>query len=184
MRGSKLFRKISIGVTLCLLLLVVQTASASTLAEKVKEFTFANGLTWHWTDCKGDGFGSRAEPDWPQHRMGITFEGTQGWVFIWRGTVDAHPKSLLDVRIGPHDRVRLRAPGGEPIPDFVECIRQRRRTCAPVEVAHQSTTMCSLGAISMLLGRKIDWDADKGEFVDDDQANLLRSRAMRQPWRI
>lgn len=38
-------------------------------------------------------------------QMHITFEGSQGWVFIWRGTVDAHPMSSLDVRIGPRDVV-------------------------------------------------------------------------------
>jgi hypothetical protein len=144
-------------------------------------YTFANGLTWHWTDCEGDGFGSRAGPDWPQHRMGITFAGTEGWVFIWRGQVDAHPRSLLQVNIGPTEKVQLlsRLPG-----DFVECVRNRQETCAPVEIAHSATTLCSIGAMSMLLGRRLTWDPTAESFVNDDEANRLRSRAMRGPWHL
>jgi len=144
-------------------------------------FTFPGGLTWHWTDCEGDGFGSRADAGWPQHRMGITFEGTEGWVYIWRGQVDAHPKSLLQVEIGSRDKHHLRQelPG-----DFIACVRDGRRTCAPVEVAHRSTTLCSIAAISMLVRRKLVWDADRETFPDDDQANRLLSRAMRAPWRL
>jgi predicted dehydrogenase len=140
-------------------------------------YTFPGGVTWHWTDCLGDGFGSRAGSDWPQHRMGITFEGTEGEVFIWRDQVEAKPEKLLRVRIGPNDKVRLR----ENLPgDFIDCVRQGRRTCAPVDVAHRSTTLCSIAAISMLLRRKLTWDPKREQFINDEQANRLRARHMRR----
>lgn len=144
-------------------------------------YTFPGGPTWHWTDCAADGWGSRAGPDWPQHRMGITLEGTEGWVFIWRGQVDAHPKKLLDVSIGPDAEFPLRArlPG-----DFIHCVRHGLSTCAPVEVAHRSTTLCAIGAISMLAGRKLTWDPMRARFLGDDEANRLLSRALREPWRV
>jgi len=143
-------------------------------------YKFSSGLIWHWTDCEGDGFGSRAGEGWPQHRMGITFEGTEGRVFIWRGQVDAHPKSLLDVSIGSDAKIplRLTLPG-----DFIHCVRHGLRTCAPVEVAHRSTTLCSIGAIGMLTGRKLVWDPMREEFPADDEANRLLTRAPREPWR-
>jgi predicted dehydrogenase len=144
-------------------------------------FKFANGLTWHWTDCQGDGFGSRSGPGWPQHRMGITFEGTDGEVFIWRGQVEATPEKLLQARIGPNDKIRLR----ETLPgDFIECIRQGRQTCAPVDIAHRATTLCSIAAISMLLRRKLTWDPKGEKFIGDEEANRLRARHMREPWTI
>ncbi len=142
-------------------------------------YTFPGGLTWHWTDCLGDGFGTRAGRDWPQHRMGLTFEGSEGWVFIWRGEVEAHPKKLLRVAIGPHDPVRFR----ERLPgDFIDCVRRGRQTCAPVEIAQRATTLCSIGAIGMLLDRKLTWDPVREEFVGDEEANRLRARHMRPPW--
>jgi predicted dehydrogenase len=144
-------------------------------------YSFPSGLTWHWTDCAGDGFGSRSDGDWPQHRMGVTFEGTEGSVFIWRNQVEAEPKKLLTVRIGPSDRVRLR----ETLPgDFIDCIRQGRRTCAPVEAAHRSTTLCSIAAIGMLLRRKVTWDFKREQFAGDDEANRLRARHARGPWAV
>jgi len=146
-------------------------------------YRFANGVTWNWTDTPS----WDPLPNWNdpvRHRMGIRLEGTEGWVFIWRGMVDAHPKSLLHVRIGPHDKVQLVRPGGEPIPDFIECVKRQLKTCAPVEVAHRSTTLCSLGAISMLLRRKVVWDPLQEHFVNDADADRLKSRAMREPWRL
>jgi predicted dehydrogenase len=143
-------------------------------------YRFANGVTWNWTDT------ASWEPrkDWSdrvRHNMGIRLEGTEGWVFIWRGEVDAHPKKLLQVRIGPRDKVRLR----EHLPgDFIECVREGKRTCAPVEVAHRSTTLCSIAAIGMLLGRKLTWDPAREQFVGDDEANRLCARHMRAPWGV
>jgi predicted dehydrogenase len=146
-------------------------------------YRFANGVTWNWTDTPA----WDPLPNWNdpvRHNMGIRLEGAEGWVFIWRGMVEAYPRSLLRIKIGPNDKVRFVQPWGQPIPDFVTCVRNRLPSCAPVEVAHRSTNLCSLGAISMLLGRKIVWDPAKEEFVNDPQANRLRSRAMREPWTL
>jgi predicted dehydrogenase len=144
-------------------------------------YAFDGGPTWHWTDCAGDGFGSRADGDWPQHRMGVTFVGEEGEVYIWRNQVEASPKKLLQVRIGPNDKVRLR----ENLPgDFIDCIRQGRRTCAPVDVGHRSTTLCSIAAIGMLLRRKVTWDGKREQFVEDEEANRLRARHARGPWAV
>jgi hypothetical protein len=34
------------------------------------------------------------------------------------------------------------------------------------------------------LGRKVQYDPVKNEFIGDEQANRLRSEALREPWRI
>ncbi len=152
-------------------------------------YRFPNGVSWHWTDTDA-GWNGRlpsadaAEWNAAKYPMGVFFEGTEGWVYIWRGQVDAHPKSLLDVKIGWRDKVRLANPNGRPIPGFLECVRGRLKTCAPVEVAHRSTNLCSIGAISMRLGRPLQWDAGKEQFIGDETANRLRARAIRPPWRI
>jgi len=36
----------------------------------------------------------------------------------------------------------------------------------------------------MLLRRKLTWDPLRGEFPGDEEANRLRSRAMREPWHL
>ena len=147
-------------------------------------YRFPNGVAWHWTDCFDGSWGSRANADWPQHPMGIRFEGTKGSVFIWRGVVETQPESLLEVKIGSGDRVQLNRPNGEAIPDFIQCVKRRLHTCAPVEIAHRATNLCSIAAISMLLDRKLKWNPVTEEFVQDSEANRFRSRAMREPWSL
>jgi len=152
-------------------------------------YRFPNGVGWHWTDTEAGWNGSAPSADaaeWnaEKYPMGVFFEGTEGWVYIWRGQVDAHPKSLLDVKIGWRDKVRLVNPDDRPIPGFIECVKGRLATCAPVETAQRSTNLCSIGAISMQLARPLQWDADKEQFIGDEAANRLRSRAVRPPWRI
>ncbi len=104
--------------------------------------------------------------------------------FLKRSAAGAHPKSLLDVRIGQGDSVRLVRPQDRPISGFVGCVKAGLATCAPVDVAHRSTNLCAIGAISMRLRRPLRWSADGEEFLDDEQANRLRGRAMRAPWSI
>jgi hypothetical protein len=43
---------------------------------------------------------------------------------------------------------------------------------------------CHAAAIACLLGRKVTFDPVKEEFVGDDEANRMRSRAMREPWHV
>lgn len=154
-------------------------------------YQFPNGVTWHWTDTPSwtpqgvrNPGGRLQDSDRVRYPMGIRLEGTEGWVFIWRGEVDAEPRSLLNVKIGPNDKVRLANPGGEPIRDFIQCVRERRTTCAPVEPAHRSTNLCSIGAIAMELKRPVTFDPVREEFLGDPQANKLRHRALRQPWTL
>jgi predicted dehydrogenase len=110
------------------------------------------------------------------HRGGIRFEGTEGWVFVNRGVLEAHPKSLLKgVRRGSYD---------SHIRNFLNCVKLRKDPIAPVEVGHRSSTLCHLGNIAMLLGRMLRWDPHKEQFVDDAAANRMTTRAMRAPWRL
>ena len=37
--------------------------------------------------------------------------------------------------------------------------------------------------IAAQLNRKVEWDPAKRVFVNDEQANRMRSRAYREPWR-
>ena len=43
---------------------------------------------------------------------------------------------------------------------------------------------CHAAAIAWLLGRKVRFDPAKEEFIADEEANRMRSRAMREPWQV
>ena len=117
-----------------------------------------------------------------QCRAGVTFEGSDGWVWGDRGALDAHPKALLKTMIGP-DEIRLYESNSHK-GNFIECIRTRKPTAAPAEIGHRSCTVCLLGNIAMELGRKLRWDPDRERFIQDPEADRLIAPAMRPPWRI
>lgn len=114
--------------------------------------------------------------------LGARFEGDEGWVFVTRGRIDAEPKALLTSKIGP-DEIHLH-PSGDHRQNFLDCVRSRRETAAPIEHAHRTITIAHLANIAMRLGRRIRWDPARERIVDDSEAERMTVRAMREPWRL
>ena len=77
--------------------------------------------------------------------------------------------------------------------DFLDCVRERRgkpkattyrQPYFPAEIGHRCASLLHIGNIAMRLGRPLRWDPKREAFVDDAEANGMRSRAMRQPWHV
>ncbi|MEW4571071.1 Gfo/Idh/MocA family oxidoreductase [Tautonia sp. JC769] len=118
-----------------------------------------------------------------EHRMGVTFEGTEGSIYANRGQIDADPKALLDAELGP-DAIRLYA-SDDHFRNFIDCVISRGETAAPVEVAHRSITICHLGNIALRLGRdRLRWDPKAEQILGDDEAAAMLSRPYRDPWAL
>jgi len=113
---------------------------------------------------------------------GVRFEGTDGWIFVSRGKLDAEPKGLLDETFGP-DEVHLYE-SNDHKQNFLDCVRTRKPTVAPVDVAHRSIMVGHLGVIALKLGRKLRWNPQAERFVNDPEADRLLSRPMRSPWHL
>ncbi len=115
---------------------------------------------------------------------GLKFEGTDGWVFIHihGGDLEAEPASVLKEFIGP-DEIHLgRSPGHHQ--DFLNAVKTRRQPMAPAEVGHRTATICHLVNIAMLTGRRLKWDPQGEQIINDAEANRLLSRPMRSPWHL
>jgi predicted dehydrogenase len=134
-------------------------------------YSYANGVTVHFT---GSG------PGFDGVRHGITFQGSEGWVFVTRGAIEASPKSLLQSTIGPND-VRLTLSNHHQ-QNFLDSIRSRGRTVCPIDVAVRSDTICQLAWIAFKLERKLKWDPAREDFVADPEASRLMRRTLRKPW--
>jgi len=134
---------------------------------------FAGGVEMRFTDGK-------------KNKLGVLFEGEDGWVFVKErhlgGTFDAHPKSLLRDPIRP-DEVQLPISNHHQ-QNFLDCVKSRRDTVAPIEVAVRSDTLCQLTNIATRLGRKLRWDPEREIFPDDPGANRWLTRPMRSPWTL
>jgi glucose-fructose oxidoreductase len=109
-------------------------------------------------------------------------EGEKGKVWISRGGLQAKPESLLREKIGPDETRLYESPAH--MTNFLECVRSRRPTVAPVEVAVLSDTITQLSMVAILTGRKIRWDPAREEILGDPGASGLLTRAMRAPWHL
>jgi hypothetical protein len=66
--------------------------------------------------------------------------------------------------------------------NFLDCIKSRQRATADVEEGHQVSVACHLANLSLRLGRKLRWDADKEEIIGDREASAHLVRPYRKPW--
>ncbi|MDZ7317137.1 MAG: Gfo/Idh/MocA family oxidoreductase [candidate division KSB1 bacterium] len=114
--------------------------------------------------------------------MAILFEGTEGWIYVGRGFMDARPKSLLTEKLKP-DEERLPESRNHHR-NFLDAIRGLTAPISPIDAAFYSDIACHQAHIAMVLGRKVCWDNQSERFVDDPEANRLMSRAMRSPWQL
>ena len=68
--------------------------------------------------------------------------------------------------------------------NFFDCVKSRQPTVANPEVMHHSMSTVHAANICMWLKRDMIYDPVKEEFVNDAEANRLRTRAQREPWII
>jgi myo-inositol 2-dehydrogenase/D-chiro-inositol 1-dehydrogenase len=128
---------------------------------------------------------------------GVRYEGTEGWIFVTRGSyratdsdpipqgqgnpaLSASDPKILTSAIGPneiHLYVSTNQQG-----NWLDCIKSRKEPISPVEIGHRACTVCLVTHIAMKLGRKLTWDPDKERFVNDAEANSMLSRPQRAPY--
>jgi hypothetical protein len=68
--------------------------------------------------------------------------------------------------------------------NFFDCVRSRRPTVANPDVMRSSHIVCHATAITWQLGRKMKFDPRAEAFVNDDEANRMRTRVQRAPWHV
>jgi predicted dehydrogenase len=117
-----------------------------------------------------------------KHRHGVKFIGTDGWVWVTRGKIEASSASLLSETFGD-DEVRLYVSDSH-FRNFIDCVISRKKTIAPAENAHRSISICHLGNIAMMLGRDLNWDPAKEQVIGDISAHSMLNRPYRAPWRL
>ena len=76
-------------------------------------------------------------------------------------------------------------PDPEPqISTFTESVLTRKKFALNEMNGHRSCTIVNLGVAAVRLGRNLEYDPVKQEFVNDEGANRLLNQPMRGPWKI
>ncbi len=144
-------------------------------------YVYANGVTLELFD---------------HGRNGVMFEGSEGHIFVNRGTVSGKPVECLKDQPFPREQYKLYAHDNLARPprtgkldaiinhmgNFFDCVKSRNAPLSNVLSQHRSASVCHLGNISMRLGRKLKWDPEREQFVGDEEANGWLRREQRKPY--
>jgi hypothetical protein len=99
------------------------------------------------------------------------------------GRKEAREVRLSD--LGEDDQEKIRQmPDPAPLVSFPEAVKTRQQPGGHAEAAHRTATLMHLANIAIRTGRPIQYDPDKEEIVDDEEANRLVYQPMRAPWRL
>jgi len=155
-----------------------------------------------WTDrevSRGDG------------APGLVFYGEKGSLSIGRSGFNTEPDQIVppentvpqftgDHPTGGPERTAEEAPRGRwtedlddssgdsreqfklHVEDFLNSIRSRQQPISSLEDGHIVATHCHLANLSLRLGRRLEWDPEKEDIVNDAEASGMLVRPYRAPW--
>lgn len=132
---------------------------------------YEDGLELVLRDTGWDGLGPCA----------VRFEGDEGWVQTGDAGIVETSDSLSQYRKTFED---AREATTRHVRDFLDCVKSRAETRAHALAACQAHVACHAAYIAYQLDEKLDFDPDTDSFPSNDEANRMRSRAMREPWRL
>ncbi|MCP4847662.1 MAG: Gfo/Idh/MocA family oxidoreductase [Verrucomicrobiaceae bacterium] len=75
-------------------------------------------------------------------------------------------------------------PDPEPLLSFAEAVKQRKPAGGHPEAAHRAACILHLANLAIRLGRKLQYDPVKEQFVGDEEANRFINVPMRSPWHL
>ena len=144
-------------------------------AKRVVQARYANGVKLVMRP--------HGDEDWlPLGACQVRFEGEEGWVETGDSNeVAVYPESLRAERtvfdkVGTFPLSHLR--------NFFDCVKSRAQPATNADIARSSHVAGHAAAIAWMLDRKLRFDPEHETFIDDDEANQMRTRAMREPWRM
>ena len=112
----------------------------------------------------------------------VMFTGTEGEIRIGRGKLETTPASVKNIIIGDTQKHVYKSENH--YKDFLNAMRTRKKPICDVETGHRTASVCNIGNIAYELKRSLKWNPKKEKFKNDDEANALLGRPMRNEWAI
>ena len=145
-----------------------------------------NSAVRYWVETRyADGTPMVLAGGYPEIQSGTKWIGETGWVWVDRGGFDASNPDWKQGRNLPEElrKVKLYESRNH-YQNFLDCVKSRQPTIAPVATAHHSAIPGHLGLISMLTGRKIRWNVQREHIIGDAEASKMLTRGYRAPWHL
>ena len=79
---------------------------------------------------------------------------------------------------------RYRGRGENHAEEFIKNVRNHSRPFADVEQGHHSSNPGHLMNIAWRVGRKIRWDGENEQVLNDPEANAMVAKKYRAPWKL
>jgi predicted dehydrogenase len=146
-------------------------------------YNYRSGVDLHFQST------DRAEKEMLGHRTvkhgnGTTFYGSKGWISLSRHSgesdIPALNKKLNDF---PKDNLgRIVSEENTMGQMFLEVARGKIKETCPMDEAIISDTISHMGDIAIRAQQKVSWDPEKGKVTDNEDANNLYIRQMREPF--
>lgn len=110
----------------------------------------------------------------------VRFVGEEGTVETGdNGGIDLKPEKLKAEFLPKQGKTANGLDVGNHARNFFDCVKSRKPTAANPDVMRHSHIACHAAAIAWILQRKVTIDPKTEMFVNDDEANSLRSRPQR-----
>ena len=119
---------------------------------------------------------------------GVAFTGEHGTLVVDRSGWEVIPESRgFGVKEGLA-AVPLQKSTGRGLDlhmeNFIDCIKSRKRPNCDIEIGAHIARFAHLGNIAYRLGRKLDWDGERQQFVNDPEADAFAQVNYRAPWKM
>jgi hypothetical protein len=114
--------------------------------------------------------------------VGNLFYGSEGWMWL--------DGARMQVYKGEDNQLAMEEKGNDGaaavlhMKNFIAACRSRNHKDlnADIEIGATSATLCHFANIAYRVGRKLDWDDAKKQFVSAPEANKLLTREYRKPY--
>ena len=101
-------------------------------------------------------------------------EGPNGKIYQGFKSDIPNLKSFIETLPEPEPQIAI----------FSESVKSRKKFALNEMNGFRSATLVNLGIVAVRLGRTLNFDPEKLEFIDDEGANRLINQPMRAPWTI
>jgi len=143
--------------------------------------TYENGVTMRMMDHRTAREAMKEKLPGYRDGDGTVFHGTEGWIGDACGFCASDNKQWKTAFKATDERLPV---SPEHNRNFIDCVKSRKETMCPVEMAIRCDTICHMANAAVRTGRVINWDLKKEEIVGDPEATKLLSRPFRPEWKV